>query len=83
MFAEPFEGETGINATGFRQGGLRLFHLAFERISRGQTCVYPVLTISAAKCLLILVDRSFDMAGSDFCIAQLHLPRTHKRIART
>ena len=41
MLSVPFEGEAGINAPGFHQGGLRLVHLAFERIRRSQTCVYP------------------------------------------
>ena len=33
---QPFDSEFGIEAAGFRQGGLRLFHLAFERIGGGQ-----------------------------------------------
>src|ERR1700727_369548 len=36
MRDKPFDREIGIEATGFRQGGLRLVHLAFERISGGE-----------------------------------------------
>jgi len=31
----PFDGETGIDAAGFRQGRLGLLHLAFERVGGG------------------------------------------------
>ena len=59
MLSEPFDGETGIDVARLRQGGLRLVHLAFERISRGQTGVHDVATITGVECLPVFVDRSF------------------------
>jgi len=36
MILHPLDGEFGIESAGFRQGGLRLFGFAFERVGDGE-----------------------------------------------
>ena len=79
----PFDGEFGIEAAGFRQGGLRLVHLACERIGGGQIWVCEETAKAGVDCLVVFVDSGVEMPEAKFCIAQRHMPQTDICIART
>src|ERR1700722_3582589 len=79
----PFESELRIEAAGLRQGGRRLFHLALQRISRGQTPVRLVSAPADVDCLVVFLDSRVDVAKAKFCVTQSHQPQTNSRIAWT
>jgi len=70
----PFDGETGIKAKGFRHGGPRLIHLAFERIGGGQICVNVEHSITGVDCLTVFVGSGVKMPEPKFCMAQPRMP---------
>ena len=61
MCDHPFHSELGVEAASFRQGGLRLVHLAFERISGSQICVREEGAITDVGRVVVLVDSGVEI----------------------
>ena len=67
--SQPFDSELGIEAAGFRQGGLRLIHIAFQREGGGESSgKNRKNTKPASIALLAFVDRHVEMAETEFCV---------------
>ena len=80
---QPFDREFGIEAAGFRQGGPRLFLLAFERIDRGEIGVWLEGAKTKINRLMLGFDGRFEMAEIEFRVAQPQVPAAYEWIART
>lgn len=80
---KPLYGETGIEAASFRQGGLRLVPLAFERVCGGEHGVRYVSSPTGVERLVQFVDGGVVVPLFEFRTAEREMPETYFRIART
>ena len=83
MVGQPLDREVGIEAASFRQGGLRLIHLACERIGGGQIYVRYKIVGACVDRLLKFVDSGVETPETEFRHTQINEPVGSFRIART
>jgi hypothetical protein len=83
MVGQPLDREVGIEAASFRQGGLRLIHLACERIGGGQIYVRYKIVGACVDRLLKFVDTGVETPETKFRHTQINEPVGSFRISRT
>ncbi len=80
---QPFDAELGIEAASFREGGLRLIYIAFQRVGGGEIQVGIPITPTGVDRLVGFVDRRVEMAEAEFSVGQPVVKLAYTRIART
>src|SRR5208337_1927007 len=83
MVDQPFDGEFGVEAACFRQGGLRLVHFARLRIGGGQVRIHKVGMKTRVDRLTILIDRGVELAEAQLRVARVNVKNASKGVART
>ena len=82
MFDHPFDREFGILTACFRQGRLRLVHLARVRVGRGEVRVDEKRAKARIDRRVIFVDRRVEMAEADLCVARDDVKNADSGVAR-
>jgi hypothetical protein len=82
VFLHPFDCDCGIEAAGFRQGGLGLVRLARLGVCGRQIRVGVILVIAEVDRLAIFVNRGFDVAETELRAAELDAKNADEGVAR-
>src|SRR5271166_1013085 len=80
---QPFDAELGIETASFGQSGLRLVHVAFERVRGGQIEVRVKNLPSRVDRLAAFFDYGVEMTEAEFGVGHVIMPQAYSRIART
>jgi hypothetical protein len=80
---QPFDAELGIETASFGQSGLRLVHVAFERVPGGQIELRVKNLISCVDRLAAFFDCGVEMTEAEFGVGYEIVPLAYSRIAPT